>query len=337
MIFDYSFYEPREGRFNFSGKIDSSASPYLCKAIFSQMWKNFSFGFSTLTIREGNAKTFTIGNCEVPELLGEDFAILIERDGVAICAKDDKNLAHAFFTLLDRIKVDEKCDGLLTIDCALIRDSAKIGVRMVHFCVFPETELYELARFIRFAAALRLTHVIVEFWGMLKYDCMKELAWESGYSKELLRPIIKEAKDLGIELVPMFNHWGHAAGSRAKHGKHVVLDQNPALQSYFSEDGWCWDIKKDKVKNLLSKIRGELFELFPNSEYFHVGCDEAYGYDLTKEGSADFITDYLNEVCESITKRGKKMICWGDMFLYKDPAFDERNNYECNCPTKEIQ
>jgi hypothetical protein len=135
----------------------------------------------------------------------------------------------------------------------------------------------------------------------------------------------------------MFNHWGHAAGSRAKHGKHVVLDQNPALQSYFSEDGWCWDIKKDKVKNLLSKIRGELFELFPNSEYFHVGCDEAYGYDLTKEGSADFITDYLNEVCDSIIKRGKKMICWGDMFIYKDPAFDERNNYECNCPTKEIQ
>jgi hypothetical protein len=45
------------------------------------------------------------------------------------------------------------------------------------------------------------------------------------------------------------------------HGKHVVLDQNPTLQTYFSEDGWCWDIRKPKVRELFRKIRSELIEL----------------------------------------------------------------------------
>jgi len=337
MLFNYSFCEPSEGNFSFSGKLSASASPCLCKDILAEMWKNFSFGLSQIAFTEEDSLCFRIGDCPPPELMGEDFAILIKNSGIALCAKGECELRCAFFTLLDRIKVDEDCGDRLIINCALIRESAKIGVRMVHFCVFPETELYELRRFIRFAAALRLTHVVVEFWGMLKYDCMKELGWEFAYSKSQLRPIIREAEDLGITLVPMFNHWGHAAGARAKYGKHVVLDQNPSLQNYFSEDGWCWNIKKSEVRALLSKIREELLELFPSSEYFHVGCDEAYGCDLTEEGYADFITDYLNEVCDSISKRGKKMIVWGDMFLCNDPTFNEKNRYECNCPTKEIQ
>ena len=337
MLFNASYYEPKGGSFLFSGEMVASCASCLCKDIFSEMWNNFSFGFSSITFKEDESLKFTVGECEIPELCGEDFAISIEKCGIAILAKGECELRHAFFTLLDKIKISDEDDSLLSIECALIRDSAKIGMRMVHFCVFPETELYELRRFIRFSAALRLTHVIIEFWGMLKYDCMPELAWAHAYSKDDLRPIIKEARDLGIELIPMFNHWGHAAGSRVRHGKHVVLDQNPALQSYFSEDGWCWDIKKPKVKELLSKVRDELFDLFDDATYFHVGCDEAYGYDLTAPGAGDLIVDYLNEICESINSVGKRMICWGDMFLYKDPSYNQNNRYECNCPTEELQ
>ena len=273
----------------------------------------------------------------MPELFDDDFVINVEKGGVAISAKGEKELREGFFTILDRIKLDDDNDGSLCLDLETIRERAKVSVCMAHFCVFPETELYELRRFIRFCASLRYTHVIIEFWGTLKYDCMKELSWESAYTKEQIRPIFDEARDLGVNLVPMFNHWGHAAGSRARHGKHVVLDQNPALQSYFSDDGWCWDIKKPKVRALFSEIRRELSELFYDSEYFHVGCDEAYGFDLNLPGAAEFITDYLNETNQSITKSGKKMICWGDMFLCKNPDYNPQNKYECNCPSEEIQ
>ena len=207
----------------------------------------------------------------------------------------------------------------------------------MHFCIFPETEIWELQRFVRLCGALKYTHVVLEFWGMLQYDCMKELAWSHAFTKEQIKPIVKEALDLGLEIIPMFNHWGHASASRVGFGKHVVLDQNPRLQTYFSEDGWCWDIKKPKVRALLRSIREELCELCGNGQYFHVGCDEAYGFDFSKE-SMDLICDFLSEISRDMNGKGRRIITWGDMFLSKHPEFNPNNRYsDCNNPSLETE
>lgn len=337
MIFKPSYVESREGRFLLPKVVKATGSSCLCEEIFAELWHSFSFEKSVVEVTPADGFVFKVGEAETPDLKDFDFAISAQPSGIAVAAKDARELRHAFFTLLDMIKIDIDDDDAVSLDCCLVRERARIPTRMVHFCVFPETELWELERFVRFAAALRYTHVIVEFWGMLKYDCLRELAWESAYTKEQIAPIVEEARKLGIALVPMFNHWGHAAGSRVKHGKHVVLDQNPALEGYFTDYGWCWNIKKPKVKALLSKIRDELFALFPDSEYFHVGCDEAYGFDLTKRENCDLITDYLNEISESVKEKGKRLIAWGDMFIHKSCDFNPENNYTCLCPTSESQ
>ena len=102
-------------------------------------------------------------------------------------------------TLVDRIRAIDAEDGIKTvIDCVNLRDSALIKNRMVHFCIFPETELWELERFIRYVAALKFSHLIVEFWGMLKYDCLGELSWAHAYSKEQMRPIIELANEASL-------------------------------------------------------------------------------------------------------------------------------------------
>jgi hypothetical protein len=134
----------------------------------------------------------------------------------------------------------------------------------------------------------------------------------------------------------MFNHWGHASACRVIHGKHVVLDQNLSLQSYFSEDGWCWDICKDKVKALLRQIRNELIELCGEGSYFHIGCDEAYNFEFTKE-NMDFICNFINEIADDMNEKDRRIIAWGDMFLYRHPHYDPANNYTCNAPTAEAE
>ncbi len=68
------------------------------------------------------------------------------------------------------------------------------------------------------------------------------------------------ANELGIEIIPMFNHLGHASASRVMHGKHVVLDQNPKLQPLFSEDGWSWNLDNQNTVKLLRNIREELID-----------------------------------------------------------------------------
>lgn len=134
----------------------------------------------------------------------------------------------------------------------------------------------------------------------------------------------------------MFNHWGHASAGRVMHGKHVVLDQNPALQTYFSDDGWCWDIRKPKVKELLYKIRNELCDLCGSGGYFHIGCDEAYNFELTKE-NMDLLCDYINGINEEMRLQNRRVIVWGDMFLYRHSHYNPNNKYTCNAPTAESE
>lgn len=323
-----------EGFFTIDPKMQFTANNAFDNDSVKEFWHNFCFNRSNMEISCTDELVFKTAGTSVPELDGYAYAIRVTKDGISVVGEDTQSLLHGFITLIDRvIAVDEKT---IKIDCCEIRERALIANRMIHYCVFPDTELYELDRFVRLCAALKYTHVIVEFWGMIKYDCMKELSWEHAYTKEQIRPIIQTAKELGVEVIPMFNHWGHASAGRIMHGKHVVLDRAPELQHYFSEDGWCWDIKKPFVRDLLRQIRNELIELFGDGEYFHLGLDESFTFEFTDE-NIDAICDFINEIAGELASKGKKAIIWGDMFVYKDPSFNPKNIYTANCPNEKIQ
>ena len=335
MIFNPKVTEKRQGSFVLPKNANAVVHPCLDRSVIHEFWHNFTFNASSLSLTHSNEPIFKIGNTPKLELEEFDYSINIDSDGVCVYAKSERNLIYGFMTLLDRIEAEDVNDATVAIlDCAVIKDLPTIRNRMVHFCIFPETELWEIQRFIRLCGALKYTHVVLEFWGTLKYDCMRELAWQSAFTKEQIRPIIKEANDLGLEIIPMFNHWGHAAASRVRHGKHVVLDQNLALQTYFSPDGWCWDIKKQRVRDLLRRIRNELIELCGSGDYFHIGCDEAYNFEFTKD-NMDMICDFLNEIGEDLRAHGRRVIAWGDMFLCRHENYNPQNRYTCNAPTEE--
>jgi hypothetical protein len=136
----------------------------------------------------------------------------------------------------------------------------------------------------------------MEFWGCLKMDSLKELSWPEGYTKDEIRPLVEEANALGMEIIPFFQHLGHAALSRMGYsGKHVVLDQNLELDYlyYPKSRGWVGIFMSDAVRKLLRSIRRELIDLCGDGEYFHLGCDES---------GLDFNTD--------------------DLCAWNDPAYD---------------
>ena len=324
-----------EGRFTFSGDIRAVAHSCLNKTVIKDFWYNFSCQCSTLSVQESNQWIFLVGEAKPLPLDGCDYSIHIGPGGICICAENERDLIDGYMTLLDSFRaVDHGEAPAIELDCCQIKDTPSVRCRMVHFCVFPETELWELQRFVRFCGALKYTHMVLEFWGMLRYDCMEELSWRHAYTKEQIKPILQEAKDLGLAIIPMFNHWGHASAGRVMHGKHVILDQNPMLQTYFSEDGWCWDIRKPKVKGLLRRIRDELTALCGDSAYFHIGCDEAYNFEFTKD-NMDLVCDFINEISEEMGAQGRRVIVWGDMLLFRYPHYNEKNQYACNAPSPE--
>ena len=192
----------------------------------------------------------------------------------------------------------------------------KIKNRMIHICVFPENDLYFIKKLIRLSALCQYTHIVIEFWGMLQYDCLKELAWPHAFTKDDVRELIRECRELGIEPVPMCNQLGHASASRACYGKHVVLDQNPSLQRLFTPDGWAWNIESDEAKMLLRRIREELYDLFGEGDYMHIGCDEAYF--ISKNARLrQLFPQYLVELTREVEREGRRPMLWMDMLLDK--------------------
>ena len=338
MIYSPNALVKKDGKFIFSGNVSAKAHASLIKPVIAEFWRGFCFHMSGLDMVETDDYVFAVGEASVPSTDGKAYAINVEPSGIRVVADDKKGLIMGFMTLIDRIQTHETDEGIeLKIDCFELKESPVIKNRMAHFCVFPEVELWEIQKFLRLCAALRYSHVIVEFWGMLKYDALDVLGWSNAYTKDVIRPIFDEARDLGLELVPMFNCWGHAAACRGGYGKHVVLNQRPELQYLFTDGGWSWNIYSPRTKALLRKVRDELIELCGEGEYFHVGCDESFCYDLTDKQVMDDVCDYINEMSAELTAKGRRAIAWGDMFLYKYPEYKSKAVYPCFCPSPESE
>jgi len=300
--------------FTFGQNPVAQADPRMQNETVKKLWSSFCFGASALSFENAAECTFRMGEEPLP-ILGEkkEYAISVSEKGVAVVGKDYGGLMRGFCVLLMKI---EQIGAELIIPACAEESRYKLENRMIHICVFPENDFYFIQKLIRLSGLCQYTHIIIEFWGMLQYDCLKELAWPHAFTKEQAKILIRECRELGMEPVPMFNQLGHATGSRIRSGKHVVLDQNIGLHRLFTPDGWAWNIYSDEVKALLKEVRRELYELFGEGEYIHVGCDEAYFISRNDLWRKD-LPAYLGELTREVEEEGRRPMLWMDMLLEK--------------------
>ena len=279
-----------------------------------KLWNSFTLTTSEICFEKGENFSFCLGNTQLPTLSeGKEYVLNVDKNGAAITGKDYGGLMRGFMSLLMKIEPDETT---LKIKSVLEESNYNIHNRMIHICVFPENDLYFIKKLIRLCALCQYTHIVIEFWGMLQYDCLKELAWPHAFTKAQAAELIEECRNLGIEPIPMFNQLGHATASRLCYGKHVVLDQNPKLQYMFTPDGWAWNIESEAVKRLLKQVRQELYKLFGEGEYMHIGCDEAY-YISRNNTLRKQLPEYLEKSTNEVESEGRRPMLWMDMLLEK--------------------
>jgi len=308
----------KNGYFCFSDGLTVTANRLIINDGIRTMTDAFLLSSCKINTVETDGFFVKTENMSVPEIgEGKEYRIVVSESGFAVFAENYQSLARAVLVLLAKCEIisyenEKYIFGIKTTD---ISDSYTVKKRMIHFCVFPETPLSVLRREIRLAAIAQYTHICIEFWGMLRYDFCDGLSWGNAFSKEQIKPIIDEMRQLGVEPIPMFNMLGHASGSRACYGKHVMLDRNPKYQYLFTPDGWAWNINSEKTRLFLRNVRAELYELFGNGEYFHVGCDENY---QNYPEFFDNVPQYLSDLCREVLSEGRKPILWGDSFLNND-------------------
>lgn len=288
-------------------------------------WRRFTSGAVELTATRDpalRAGEFTLGGGRVPKReAGSSYALSVAEDGIAASAADPSSLRHAWFTLLQLLDADDAADGglVFTLPRVEVQDWPAMAFRGLHVCIFPESQPHMIERAVRLAAFFKFTHVVLEFWGMLKLDALKELSWPRAWSKAEAGRLVAIARGMGLEVVPMFNSWGHAAGSRIRHGRHVVLDQNPRLASMFEPDGWTWCLTNPRSLDLLRRVHDELIEFAGPGRYCHIGCDEAYSHatcDRCRQTDrVKLFADHVNNLAEHLEKRGRRTLMWGDALL----------------------
>lgn len=285
-------------------------------AVISGILSNYTYGMccNVKSIRDDNC--ITAGDFEKAELTDAEYVINVTENGMYIKGSDYSALMRGFFTMLEKIRFDKENERFYIDEC-VIAEKPYISFRCVHLCIFPETKLEFLQKCMRSCALAKFSHIILEFWGMIKFDCMKELSWPFAYEKEDIKKLTAEVNTMGVEIIPMFNCLGHASACREINGKHVVLDQNPKYEYMFDSYGWVWNYKRKDVRELLSKIRDELIDVCGKGNYFHIGCDEAYAVG-EDEWKAEETAEYLNSVAEELRAGGRRAIMWHDMLLSND-------------------
>jgi len=283
--------------------------------VVAEILSNYTFGRRWNVVCGEKENCIQLGAAPSVEVGDAAFVYCVMESGATIRGRDYPALMHGLFALLEKLQYDEKNDSFF-IECGTVSDTPQLAFRCVHLCVLPETKLDFLKKCMRACALARYSHIILEFWGMLQYDCMPELSWPFAHSKAEIRKLVCEANALGVEIIPMFNHLGHASACREINGKHVVLDQNPRYGYMFDSYGWIWNYKRADVCDLLRCVRAELMEVCGAGKFFHIGCDEAYiiGEDMSK---ASETAEYLNGVADELRAQGRRAILWHDMLLSK--------------------
>ena len=249
-----------------------------------------------------------------------DYELISTPDNIKFIFSDKTGFIHAFVSFLQLIRIDSAIGNVrMRVPCYKIWDKPDLSFRAVHLCVFHQTSLDFLKKALSLCGIMKCSHVVLEFWGMYRYECCPSLSWKEAYTKEQIKPLIEYANALGLEVIPMLNHLGHASQGRIAFGKHSALDTELALAPLFEEDGWSWCTSNPETLSLLEKCRKELIELCGKGSYFHIGCDEAYTFGscdrCAGKNRNELMKEHLINITEDLKKYNRRPIMWADMLF----------------------
>jgi hypothetical protein len=151
-------------------------------------------------------------------------------------------------------------------------------------------------------------------------------AWESwgALTGDEIRQLDARCQQLGIDLVPNQNSFGHL--------EHFLerpnLKELAEVSGPYADDGGEFVRRPSTLApnhpGTLPFLRGLYDELLPNfsSQFFNVGCDETWDLGrgqsknlCAEKGKGRVYLDFLKQIHQEVSARGKRMMFWGDIIL----------------------
>lgn len=252
----------------------------------------------------------------------EGYTLTISKSGIAITFRKPPGLRAAVTTLQQLLREYGN-----RLPCLKIRDWPDFARRGVMLDVsrgrVPKLEtlldlaerladfkINELQLYTEHTFAYRDYRAVWSDWGAL--------------TAEEIRKLDARCRELGIDLVPNQNSFGHLRyfleDSRAKHLAEVAEPYEDASGDFVRRPSTL----APNCPGTLPFLRRLYAELLPNftSGLFNVGCDETWDLgrgqskELCKRKSKGIVyLDFLKRVHSEVASRGKRMMFWGDIIL----------------------
>jgi len=252
----------------------------------------------------------------------EGYALTIDRHGVTIQFREPAGLRAATATLRQLLREYGR-----RLPCLRIRDWPDFARRGVMLDVsrgrVPKLEtLLELAEKLADFKINELQLYTEHTFAYRKYRSVWQ-SWGALTGREI-RTLDARCRELGIDLVPNQNSFGHLRYFLAD-GRLRKLGE--LAEPYEADTGDFLRRPTTLAPNhpgTLPFLRGLYDELLPNfsSGFFNVGCDETW--DLGRgqsrarcaaRGQGRVYADFLKQIDREVAARGKTMMFWGDIIL----------------------
>ncbi len=157
--------------------------------------------------------------------------------------------------------------------------------------------------------------LIMEWEGTYPFEKHPLIPNRYAYTKEQIISFIKYCDNLGIDVIPLQQSFGHVEYI-LRNTKYMNLRES---QTDYSQ---VCPLEVEGNTLLFTDLYTELVSTH-TSKYIHIGGDETrlLGHDekcrlkLAKEGKSKLYVDYLKTLCNIVIKLGKRPVIWADIAL----------------------
>jgi hypothetical protein len=253
----------------------------------------------------------------------DGYTLMIDRSGVRIEFREAGGLRAATATLRQLLREHGRA-----LPCLRIRDWADFARRGVMLDI-SRGRVPNLATLLDLAdqlADFKINELQLYTEHTFAYAKFKPVWRDWGALTAMeIRTLDARCRELGIDLVPNQNSFGHLREFLA-HPPLKKLAEVPA--PYESATGDFLRQPSTLAPNhpgTLPFLRGLYDELLPNfsSKFFNVGCDETWDLGLgqskklcARVGQGRVYLDFLKKIHREVSRRGQRMMFWGDIILH---------------------
>ena len=255
----------------------------------------------------------------------EGYTIDVTVRGVTVKAADGEGAQHAAVTL---IQLMDKAEDGLTLPAGSVEDAPKCTYRTVMIDLARDWhELHVLYEYVDMCCFYKVRYLHLHFTDDQSYTlpskAFPKLSTEGRhYTEEEIKGLLAYAKSRGVQIIPEIDVPGHTSSFSAAYG------------DIFGRDGIIC-LSEESMESMSTLFR-ELCELFADSDYIHMGGDEAFidrwttcdkclnafrqnGVDVDKYLENDttrhdlaeiMYATFIKRICEVILSCGKTPVVW---------------------------